>query len=116
MNCPKCRIEEMKTETIGGVEIERCPVCKGMYFDKGELERMLEQEAGTGDTFAFSATSDAMDKVAAYCPHCEKDMGSSMGPADVRVDRCDSCGAVFLDQGELATLQLHAGGGEALEI
>ena len=107
MNCPKCRIEEMKTETISGVEFERCPVCKGMYFDAGELERMLTLDVGTGDTFAFSAISDAMDEVSAYCPHCEKEMGASVGPADVRVDRCGSCGGIFLDQGELATLQVH---------
>ena len=108
MNCPKCRIEEMRDEELGGVQFERCPVCKGMYFDKGELEKMLELEAGTGDTFAFSATSDAMDVVAAYCPHCEREMEALNGPADVRVDRCTDCGALFLDQGELATLQLHS--------
>ncbi len=107
MNCPKCRIEAMKTEILEGVVFERCPVCKGMYFDRGEFEQMLALEVGTGDTFAFSPTSDAMDAVPATCPHCEQVMVASMGPADIRVDRCTSCGAVFLDQGELATLQLH---------
>ena len=38
MFCPKCRTEEMARETYNGVEIDRCPVCKGMYFDKGEGE------------------------------------------------------------------------------
>jgi Zn-finger nucleic acid-binding protein len=100
----------MVSDVVDGVEIERCPVCKGMYFDEGELDRLAALEAGTGDTFAFSATSDAMDTVPAYCPHCECDMEPMIGPADVRVDRCPSCNGTFLDQGELATLQLHGNG------
>lgn len=97
----------MTNDVVEGVEIERCPVCKGMYFDQGELERLMTLEAGTGDTFAFSAISDAMDHVAAYCPHCEQDMEPQAGPAGVRIDRCPGCEAAFLDQGELATLQLQ---------
>lgn len=108
MNCPKCRIEEMKIETLSGIEIDRCPVCKGIYLDKGEFEKLVVLEAGTGDSFAFSAISDAMDEVPAYCPHCEHDMVSNVGPADLKVDRCEKCGGIFLDQGELATLQLHS--------
>lgn len=107
MNCPKCRIEQMQEELVVGVEIERCPVCRGMYFDKGELEKLVLQELGTGDTFTFSATIDAMDELQAYCPHCEVDMETMKGPADVRVDRCPECGATFLDRGELAIMQLH---------
>lgn len=108
MQCPKCRIEEMRQEELAGATIERCPVCKGMYFDKGEIERLATLEVGTGDTFAFSPISDAMDEVAAYCPRCERDMVAYTGPADVRIDRCEACGGSFLDQGELATLQLHS--------
>jgi len=108
MNCPKCRREPLVKETYEGVEIERCPVCKGMLYDKGEIEAMMQKQLGaTADTFAFSPTSDVMDEVAAHCDHCDHAMMACVTPAQVRIDWCERCGRVFLDQGELATLQLH---------
>ncbi|MCA9664507.1 MAG: zf-TFIIB domain-containing protein [Myxococcales bacterium] len=117
MNCPKCREEAMQAETFEGVEIERCPVCKGIFFDKGELEALAKAEAGTGDTFAFSPISDAMDTVKAHCARCDRDMKAEVDDSSgVRIDSCDQCGGAFLDQGELATLQLTRGSGGDLEL
>jgi len=48
-----------------------------------------------------------MDAVAAHCHRCDKPMTAGTGPAELRIDRCEECGGIFLDQGELATLQLH---------
>lgn len=107
MNCPKCRREPMKPETYEGIEIDRCPVCKGMFFEKGELEQMIVRQVSGADTFAFSSTSDVMDDVAAHCTRCDQDMIAHTGAADLRVDICEKCGGIFLDQGELATVQLH---------
>ncbi|MBW2733044.1 MAG: zf-TFIIB domain-containing protein [Deltaproteobacteria bacterium] len=97
----------MREEVVAEIEIERCPFCKGMYLASGELQKLVLQELGTGDTFAFSASIDAMDDVAAYCPRCEVDMVTMAGPAEVHVDRCPQCGATFLDRSELAIMQLH---------
>ncbi len=107
MKCPKCRIETMKPETYEGIEVDRCPSCKGLFLDRGELEGMIARKMGnTADTLIFSATSDQMDQVPAFCHRCNKGMVVGKGPGNVRVDVCRTCGAVFLDQGELATLQL----------
>jgi hypothetical protein len=38
--CPKCG-NEMRTETIEGVEVEKCAGCEGIFFDRGELETLL---------------------------------------------------------------------------
>lgn len=105
--CPKCRPEPMKEETFEGIAIDRCPVCKGIFLDRGELEALLERRLGPRvDAFAFTATSDAMDAVRGTCPRCQKQMEASVGPEGLRVDQCSACGGVFLEQGELATLQL----------
>lgn len=107
MNCPKCRIEVMKPEVYEGVEVDRCPACKGIFFDRGELKVMLAKKMGnTADTLFFSVTSDQMDQVGAVCPRCNVGMGVTKGPGDVRVDVCQKCSGIFLDQGELATLQV----------
>lgn len=109
MRCPKCRTEEMARESHGGVEVERCPTCRGLWLDRGELEALLERRlGGVADTLAFSPLSDAMDLLAGHCERWDREMVPSFGPEDVRVDRCEGCGAVFLDEGELASLALQA--------
>ena len=42
MNCPKCESEKHPMEVIkqGGVEVDRCYSCKGIWFDEFELETL----------------------------------------------------------------------------
>lgn len=108
MHCPKCPTE-MHRETFDGIEIDRCPTCKGIYLDQGELRQMIGKKLGDRvDTFAFSVISDDMDQAAAHCPRCDLDMQVNQGPEQMRIDHCPGCNAVFLDEGELSSLQLHA--------
>jgi len=38
--CPKCG-SDMNVETISDIEVEKCPSCGGIFFDRGELEQLL---------------------------------------------------------------------------
>jgi acetyl-CoA carboxylase beta subunit len=40
MKCPKCG-HDMKEEDLQGVKVDRCTFCEGLYFDAGELDRVL---------------------------------------------------------------------------
>ena len=101
----------MNPEVYEGIEIDRCPACKGIYLDSGELKEIISKNMGnTADTLKFSATSDHMDKVSAVCYRCNREMEEIRGPGDVKIDLCPGCDAVFLDQGEFATLQLYFSG------
>lgn len=42
MKCPKCG-HDLRTETIGGVEIDRCTFCEGFFVDAGEMEQLFLQ-------------------------------------------------------------------------
>lgn len=108
MNCPKCGVDTMNKDVFEGIEVDRCPTCRGIFFDQGELKAMIDKKMGnTADTLFFSSTSDQMDEMPAHCTRCDKPMEVAKGPGDVRVDVCRQCGGAFLDQGELATLQLY---------
>ena len=37
MKCPKCG-HDMAEQDLGGITIDRCTFCEGVYFDAGELE------------------------------------------------------------------------------
>lgn len=41
MDCPVCGEALRRTEKYG-VEVEVCPDCKGIWLDRGELERIVQ--------------------------------------------------------------------------
>ena len=42
--CPACRIDLVMSERQG-VEIDYCPQCRGVWLDRGELDKILERSA-----------------------------------------------------------------------
>lgn len=42
MNCPSCNETLLMTERQG-IEIDYCPKCRGVWLDKGELDKIIEK-------------------------------------------------------------------------
>jgi len=42
MNCPACNVVLTMTERQG-VEIDYCPQCRGVWLDRGELDKIIER-------------------------------------------------------------------------
>lgn len=42
MNCPKCQAELAISERAG-IEIDHCPRCRGVWLDRGELDKIVER-------------------------------------------------------------------------
>lgn len=49
MNCPACNVE-LKLSDRQGVEIDYCPKCRGVWLDRGELDKIIERSAGEYDS------------------------------------------------------------------
>lgn len=45
MKCPVCDIE-MRTTDREGIEIDYCPQCRGVWLDRGELEKIVARVEG----------------------------------------------------------------------
>ncbi len=43
MNCPKCNTTLLMSDKHG-VEIDYCSSCRGIWLDRGELEKIIERE------------------------------------------------------------------------
>ncbi len=54
MNCPVCN-SRLESYEKHGVEIDVCPGCRGVWLDRGELEKILEAEMrhGAGHSVAY---------------------------------------------------------------
>lgn len=44
MKCPKCN-ETLVMADKQGVEIDYCPACRGVWLDRGELDKIIERSA-----------------------------------------------------------------------
>lgn len=115
--CPRCgeTLTVLRLEVAGGVDVDRCDTCHGIFFDPGELDAILDQTETRRqqvdhvrlDVLAEQETETCDFEQVAYvpCPDCEKLMnrrgfGARSG---VVVDQCRDHG-VWLDGGELRRL------------
>lgn len=42
--CPVCRVDLVMSERQG-IEIDYCPKCRGVWLDRGELDKIIERSA-----------------------------------------------------------------------
>ena len=47
MNCPVCNVALVMSEKQG-VEIDYCPKCRGVWLDRGELDKIIERSTPDG--------------------------------------------------------------------
>ena len=104
INCPKCPSESLvETPALGNIPLDVCPGCSGIMFDKGELEALLKQSGDLASTDFNLINPKPGGQV---CPLCKNKMsrGGLVNPLLV-VDKCQSCGGVWLDSNELGLVK-----------
>jgi len=45
LKCPNCPDQTLVMSDRQGVEIDYCPQCRGIWLDRGELDKLLERSA-----------------------------------------------------------------------
>ena len=45
MKCPTCPNSTLVMSDRQGVEIDYCPTCRGIWLDRGELDKLLDRAA-----------------------------------------------------------------------
>jgi len=43
MKCPSCKDATLTITERQGVEIDYCPDCRGVWLDRGELDKLIER-------------------------------------------------------------------------
>ena len=64
MKCPSCNVNLVMSER-SGIEIDYCPECRGVWLDRGELDKIIERSSTHGKS---SSTERFIEK-----PHYPKD-------------------------------------------
>ena len=50
MKCPSCTDTALVMSDRQGVEIDYCPQCRGVWLDRGELDKLIERSAALTPT------------------------------------------------------------------
>lgn len=116
MNCPRCKsglnkknLEELQSEgTFGDLEVDVCSNCNGIWFDKGELDRVDNKiEPKVIEVKKLPSINDQYVKLT--CPSCsvDNDMEKVVNDLDkdVIMDVCPSCSGIWLDNGEFTAIK-----------
>ena len=105
MDCPKCQAE-MQEHTLstlsGGVTIDRCMSCRGIWFDIGEAELLKDKWMADfiddGDPAVGREHNEIRD---INCPRCGKRVAELNDPVQTHIqyEACNEHGLYF-DAGE----------------
>ena len=103
MQCVKCN-GTLETVTVEGIELDRCDKCSGIWFDLGELEKILE--AGNIDALKNEVDNNkGHNEMKGRCPRCggrgNMIRVASLKTEGVHIDTCALCYGQWLDGGEL---------------
>ncbi len=118
--CPVCQIE-LKPQVHLGVTIDVCPACAGIWFDEGELTRLNQLD----DAILPRIDSLYQPQVTSYdppwerlCPNCREPLRSYnyLYTSNIRLDTCERCGGVWVDNGELEVMHRVLQDARAAEV
>jgi len=59
VNCPVCTTTTLTVTERQGVEIDFCPKCRGVWLDRGELDKILERAAAYQQPAVPQPSTDA---------------------------------------------------------
>jgi Zn-finger nucleic acid-binding protein len=106
MRCPKCR-SDMDQINHEGIEVDRCSLCNGIWFDAGEIELLKNKHIARAIDVGDSKTGKQANAIRSYqCPRCSGDMISMVDSRQrhIRYETCNACAGSFLDAGEFRDL------------
>ncbi len=109
LRCPACPSQILESVHEHGVEIDACVRCGGLWFDAGELAKLLQSydEKLTPTGKVADGLGKRLGATDRPCPHCRDKLVEHELSADnpVAVDVCPTCDGVWLDHDELTHAQ-----------
>ncbi|MCC6252641.1 MAG: zf-TFIIB domain-containing protein [Bacteroidia bacterium] len=57
MKCPNCNVNLVMTDR-SGIEIDYCPDCRGVWLDRGELDKIIERSSQNIKNIVTDSYSD----------------------------------------------------------
>src|SRR5262245_52798127 len=101
--CPGCG-SALRSFAVETVELEGCPHCGGLWFDRDTLRKLAHQAPGQMLDLGGAPRPRGRRLAAPQqeCPSCRAALRVCRlraRPQDVAADACPKCGGIWLDHG-----------------
>jgi Zn-finger nucleic acid-binding protein len=103
VECPRCKImmkQIVVMTSTAAVEVDHCTECEGYWFDKYELDKVIDEKME--GQFPYEDT-DA-DEADYPCPRCGGETDTK-NLWEIKLELCLKCNGIWLDRGELRQVQ-----------
>lgn len=98
--CPQCEKPLVALE-YRDIEVDWCPICKGLWLDRGELGLLLHGDPAGDAVLELKPGARGQRR----CPRCGDRMREAVSEeAGVTLDRCPHGHGLWFDAGEVQTL------------
>lgn len=109
MICPVCKYDMIVVE-YHNIELDYCNSCKGVWFDSGELELLLESRGLADTKVLLDGILNSQEAVSSEkkrdCPICSHKMKKTAigGQPEILIDICHDKHGLWFDGGEVSQL------------
>ena len=104
MKCPKSLISNWERINAGGVIVEKCKSCGGVWFDGGEFYELADKDKFYTDIFRDKIEIKASQiELPIKCPKCNVNM-HKVKKNETRIDVCPDCKSIWTDKGEFSKI------------
>lgn len=104
MNCPKCSAV-MESIEFGGIQVDRCSSCHGIFFDRLEAARLKAMAGSEAIDIGDRSTGHPQSSTERIrCPRDTSPMLRMVDPqqSHIHFEACPVCQGMFFDAGEFA--------------
>lgn len=75
MRCPKCEVIELTMSDRAGVEIDYCAACRGVWLDRGELDKIIERSSTSSQIHSRASSTEPLRERERYRDRDDDDDG-----------------------------------------
>lgn len=73
MKCPVCKDTTLLMSERNGIEIDYCPECRGIWLDRGELDKLLEKNENNNNDNNYHNEEKHQDEIKNKSPKKKKE-------------------------------------------
>jgi len=112
MQCPNHHKEPMQKALFHNVEVDYCPECLGIFFDKDELRLAKDDKDQQLNWLDFDIWRDkgrfSVMQINKRCPACRLPfIEVRYDDSKVKIDFCKHCQGIWLDRGEFKQIMIY---------
>jgi Zn-finger nucleic acid-binding protein len=92
---------------VDETEVDRCPNCEGIWFDRTELGHLLDSQEEAVQPLMKGEDTDDKNRVLGACPRDGAKMLRVLSARnnEIVIDSCVACKGIWLDGGEFRRIK-----------